>query len=69
MKIVLILVMTMSIYASDLKERVEKFTTPLENKKIVNVDYDPFQKAQVFVSKKVTKMRRAKTLYVATILN
>jgi|LGOV01.1.fsa_nt_gb hypothetical protein len=69
MKLILILSMVISLYAQDLKQRIEKLTVPPQTKKIVHVKYDPFQKAQVVVSKAIIEMQVEKTLHVTSILN
>lgn len=69
MKIILILAMVMSLYAQDLKQRIEELTIPLKTKSIIQVKYDPFKKAQVIVQKAVETKKQDKTLHVASILN
>ena len=69
MKLILIISMVISMYAQDLKQRIEKLTVLPKAKEIVHVKYDPFQKAQVVVSKAIVVMEQEKTLHVASILN
>ena len=69
MKIFLIFTMVISIYAQDLKSRIEKLITPLETKKIVYIKYDPFQKAQVVVQEVIEQKPQENTFYIMSILN
>ena len=69
MKIFLIFTMVISIYAQDLKSRIEKLITPLETKKIVYIKYDPFQKAQVVVQEAIEQKTQENTFYIMSILN
>jgi len=69
MKAFLILSIVMSIYAQDLKLKIERLIVPVEKKPIVKVKYDPFKKGQEVVQKVFNKKVQDNTLYVTSILN
>jgi len=69
MKIVLILLATLSIYASDLKERIEKLIVPLKAEKIIHVRYDPFQRAEKVIQKVLVEKPQESSFYIGSILN
>jgi len=69
MKLVLILVMVVSLYAQDLKTRIEKLVIPPIKTKTVKVKYDPFQKGQEVVRKTFESKPQDKTFHVMSIFN
>ena len=69
MKLILILVLFTSIYAQDLKLRIERLIVPVEKRPIVKVKYDPFKKGQEVIQKIFNKKLQDNTLYVTSILN
>jgi len=69
MKIVLMLSMVLSLYAQDLKQKIEKLTVLPKAKTILYVTYDPFRKAQVVVQKTIDQKPQEDTLHVASMLN
>ncbi len=69
MKLVLICAMVMSLYAQDLKIRIEKLIIPPQKKAIVQVKYDPFQRGQEVVKKAFENKQQEKTFNIISILN
>lgn len=69
MKLVLIFTVVISLYAQDLKSRIEKLTVPPQKRTIVQIKYDPFQKAQVVVQEAIETKPQEKTFHVISILN
>jgi hypothetical protein len=69
MKLILIFAMVMSLYAQDLKQRIEELIVPPQKRTIVQVKYDPFQKGQEVVKKAFETKSQEKTLSVTSILN
>ena len=69
MKFLLILSVAISIYAQDLKGRIEKLILPPEKSPIVQIKYDPFKKGQEVVKKTFDVKAVEDTLHVTTVLN
>lgn len=69
MRFILIFVVAMSMYAGDLKERVENLIVPLEAKKIIYVKYDPFKRAQKVIKKALIRKPQESGFYISSILN
>ncbi len=69
MKLLLMLIMVTSIYASDLKQRVEGFLIPPQKATIIHINYDPFGTAHSVVQKAFDEKEEEKSLYVASVLN
>ena len=69
MKLILILSMVISLYAQDLRTRIEVLIVPPQKSKIQKVNYDPFQKGQEVVQKTFESKPQEKTLHVTSILN
>jgi hypothetical protein len=61
--------MVVSLYAQDLKERIEKLIVPPQKRTIVKVKYDPFKKGQEVVQKTFDGKPQDKTLHITSILN
>jgi len=69
MKIVLILLLTVSMYASDLKDRIEKLIVPLKAEQIVHVRYDPFQRVQKVIQKVLIQKPQESSFHISSVLN
>jgi len=69
MKLLLICMMVINLYAQDLKTRIQTLIAPPEKHSIVQIKYDPFKKAQEVVEKTFKNKKQEQTLHVTTILN
>jgi hypothetical protein len=69
MKFILIFALLTSVYAQDLKTRIEQLIIPPKKSKISYIKYDPFKKGQEVVQKTFKVKPTEESLHISTILN
>jgi len=69
MKILILFVLIINLYASDLKVRIEKLVEVPPKEKVVHANYDPFQNGKEIVMRTLETKIQTKALRVTTILN
>jgi len=69
MKILILFILMLNLYSSDLKSRIEILTNSPEKSTIVYINYDPFQSGKEVVMKTLEAKDQESTLSITTILN
>ncbi len=69
MKLLLIFIVMLNVYAEDLKQRIDKLIIPPKKQKIIYTQYDPFRRGDEVVKKVISRKNIDNTFFVTSILN
>lgn len=69
MKILVLCILIINLYSSDLKSRIQSLTNAPEKSTIVYVSYDPFESGKEVVLKTLEAKNQESALSITTILN